>query len=140
MLHLHRLILIWLLVTWIIFLNSDMPTLTWNALLALRVCVEQGTFTTLSAARLGLDRSCVRAVGAYRTLWRLCSTKPCTEDPPPGAAATTNESTTSTSGCLSSCLPRPASPNTTCSVSGVPCVQMARQPLPKIVSERYSDL
>jgi hypothetical protein len=140
MLRLHHLILIWLLVTWIIFLNSGMPALTWNALATLRVCVETGTFTTLAAARRGLARSCVRVAGACRTLTRLCSSKPCTEDPPPGAAATTSESTTSTNGCLSSCLPRPTSPNTTCSVSHAHCVQTARLPLPKIVSERYSDL
>jgi hypothetical protein len=140
MLHLQHVILIWLLVTWIIFLNSDMPALTWNALATLRVCVEHGTFTTLAAARRGLARFSVRVAGAYRTLQRLCSSKPCTEDPPPGAAATTSESTTSTNGCLNSCSGRPTSPNTTCSASRAHSVQTARQPLPKIVSERYSDL
>ena len=140
MLHLQHVILIWLLVTWIIFLNSGMPALTWNALTTLRVYVEHGTFTTLAAARRGLARCSVLAVGACRTLSRLCSTKQCTEETSPGAAATTNESTTSTNGCLSSCLPRPTSPSSTCSVSRAHYVQTVRQPLPKIVSERYSDL
>ena len=71
MLHLQRLILIWLLVTWIIFLNCDMPVLKWSALINLRVCVEHKTSTTLAAARLGLARCCARAVGACRTIRHL---------------------------------------------------------------------
>ena len=141
MLQLQHLILIWLLVTWIIFLNCEMPEMTWIAALTnLCVCVEHATSTTLEAARLGLARCCAQAADAYRTVRRLCSTKQCTDQSSPAAAATTNKSTTSTSGCLSSCFPKPTSPNMTCCVSHAHCVQTARQQLPRTVSEKYLDL